>query len=78
MQQRFASFSGIGHKREETAVERQFFLCHAPMEAQPALQEQPEPFHGIDMEFPPAIALFISGVFSLSMVATLMGESPDT
>src|SRR5712691_9628074 len=48
------------------------------MRAQPAPQERPKPFHGIDMDFTQAVAIFISGVLAPSMVDTLMIISPCT
>src|SRR6266704_6906512 len=48
------------------------------MGAQPAPQERPKPFDGIDMDFTQAVAIFISGVLSSSMIHMLMVVSPDT
>src|SRR5712692_4977401 len=48
------------------------------MGAKPAPQQRPEAFHGIHMDLTKAIAIFISGVLSSSMVDTLMVVSPDT
>src|SRR3989441_8347838 len=48
------------------------------MGAKPAPQQRPEPFHGIHMDFTKAIAIFISGILSSSMVDALMVVSPDT
>ena len=78
MKQRFASFSGIVHKLEETEVQGEFLLGNAPMGAQPAPQERPKPFHGIHMDFTQAVAIFISGVLTSSMVDTLMIVAPST
>src|SRR6266436_2454995 len=78
MKQRFASFSGIVHKLEETEVQGEFLLGNTPMGAQPAPQERPKPFHGIDMDFTKAVAIFISGVLSSPMIHMLMVVSPDT
>jgi hypothetical protein len=78
MKQRFASFSGIVHKLEETEVQGEFLLGNALMGAQPAPQERPKPFHGIHMDFTQAVAIFISGVLASSMVDTLMIVAPST
>ena len=78
MKQRFASFSGIVHKLEETEVERKFVLRNAPMGAQPAPQQRPETLHRIHMDFTKAVSIFISGVLAPSMVHTLMIVSPYT
>ena len=48
------------------------------MGVQPAPQERPKPFDGIDMDFTQAVAIFISGVLSSSMIHMLMVVSPDT
>jgi len=48
------------------------------MGVQPAPQEGPKPFHGIDMDFTEAVAIFISGVRASSMVDMLMVISPGT
>src|SRR2546425_4812332 len=47
------------------------------MGTKPAPQQRPEAFHRIHMDFTKAIAIFISGVLSSSMVYTLMIVSPD-
>jgi hypothetical protein len=48
------------------------------MGAKPTPQERPKPFHGMHMDFTKAVAIFISGVLSSSMVHMLMVVSPDT
>src|SRR5712691_122034 len=48
------------------------------MRTKPTPQQRPEAFHGIHMDFTQAIAIFISGVLSSSMVDMLMVVSPDT
>src|SRR2546430_268252 len=78
MKQRFAPFSDIVHKLEETEVEREFLLGNAPMGAQPTPQQRPEALHRIHMDFTKAVTIFISGVLALSMVHTLMLVSPCT
>src|SRR6266481_4369165 len=46
------------------------------MRAKPTPQQRPEPFHCVHMDFTKAVAIFISGVLSLSMIDTLMVISP--
>src|SRR6266849_7780631 len=48
------------------------------MRAQPAAQERPKPLHGLYMDFTKAVAIFISGVLSSSMVDMLMVVAPRT
>ena len=78
MQQRFAAVSGMGHTREATEGERKCFVGNAPMGTQPAPQERPNPFHGMDMDFTKAVAIFIAGVLSSSMIHMRMVVSPRT
>ena len=53
-------------------------MGNAPMRAQPTPPERPEPFHRIHLHFTNAVALFISGVLTPSMVDRLMIISPGT
>ena len=64
------------HELEEPQVQWEFLLGNAPMRAQPTPQERPEPFHGIDMDFTEAIAIFIASELAPSMVDALMVISP--
>src|SRR5262245_17786211 len=41
------------------------------MWAKPARQQRPDLFHGIDMDFTKTVSIFISGIFSSSMVGSV-------
>ena len=78
MQQCFASLSGVVHKLETTEGQGELLLGNAPMGAQPAPQQRPEPFHRMHMDFTNTIAIFLSGLLASSLVHALMVVSPGT
>jgi len=78
MQQRVASLSDVVNTRKEPEVKGEFLLGNASMRAQPTPPERPEPFHRLHMHFTQAVAIFISGVLTPSMVDTRMILSPCT
>src|SRR2546428_12786685 len=64
------------NKLKETEVQGEFLLGNAPMRTQPTAQERPEPFHRIHMHFTKAVAIFIAGKLTPSMVDMLMTVAP--
>src|SRR6267378_1316311 len=75
-QQCFTPLLHVVNEREETQGEWPFFLCNAPMRAQPTAQERPKAFHRGDMHVAKAVALFIAGVLTPAMVDALMIIAP--
>ncbi len=64
------------NKLEKTQVERQLLLRNPPVRAQPRTQERPQAFDRIDMDFVKAIAIFISGIFPLTVIDCLVAIAP--
>ena len=70
--QRFASLADVGYAREAPQVEGEFLLGYAPIRAQPTPQERPDPFHGMHMDFTPAVAIVIQKTIEPLMQDTIM------
>src|ERR1019366_6512712 len=46
------------------------------MRAQPGAQQRPEPFHGVDVDFMEAIAVFVAGIFARAVADALVLVAP--
>src|SRR4051812_49033852 len=46
------------------------------MRAQPGAQQRPNTFHGVDVDFAEAVAIFVSGILAPTMVDGLVAETP--
>lgn len=61
----FAPAAGVVDEFEEGEVQRQLLLRDAPVWAKPGAQEGPNPLHGVDVDLAEAIAIIITGVFTV-------------
>jgi hypothetical protein len=61
---------------EEGKIVGPLLLRDAPMRPQPGAQQRPNTFHGVDVDFAEAIAIFVSRILALAMVDGLVAEAP--
>ena len=75
-EQGFAPASGVVHELEESKIVGQLLLRDAPVRPQPGAQQRPNTFHGVDVDFAEAIAIFVSRILAPTMVDGLVAEAP--